>query len=155
MKILSNSFNSLVAIRDHRRAMVKDELSVGDIYNDGEYSGRVTSISGDEITLESQSEDGDVVEVTFTKDDVNDSKQPSKVQISRIRDNASRFITKKNENDLFDYGETTIKHPNSYTWQDIQTAVEEFLESLATPGEVVPEVEAQVLSPIETFITLK
>lgn len=49
---------------------VKDsELSVGDIYNDGTYEGKVVDITSDHITLESQNEDGDVVNIEIPIED--------------------------------------------------------------------------------------
>lgn len=49
---------------------IKDsDLSVGDIYNDGTYSGKVTDIASDHIVIESQNEDGDVVNIEVPIED--------------------------------------------------------------------------------------
>lgn len=42
---------------------VKDEFNEGDVYNDGTYQGVIKSVNSDSITVESQNEDGDVVDI--------------------------------------------------------------------------------------------
>jgi len=49
-----------------RTCKIQDsDLKTGDLYNDGTYSGKVKSVSSDEIVIESQNEDGDVVDITI------------------------------------------------------------------------------------------
>lgn len=45
------------------------KLNTGDIYNDGNYSGKVKEINGDSIIIESQDEEGNVVDITIPKVD--------------------------------------------------------------------------------------
>lgn len=54
---------------------ITDDLHEGDTYNDGEYSGVVKSIGSDTITIESQNEDGDVVDIEIPINDSADMDQ--------------------------------------------------------------------------------
>lgn len=44
-----------------------NDLHEGDTYNDGTYSGKVKSVNSDDIVVETQNEEGDVVDVTIPK----------------------------------------------------------------------------------------
>lgn len=54
---------------------ITDDLHEGDVYNDGEYSGVVKSVGSDTITIESQNEDGDVVDIEIPINDSADMDQ--------------------------------------------------------------------------------
>lgn len=54
---------------------ITDDLHEGDIYNDGEYSGIVKSVGSDSITIESQNEDGDIVDIEIPINDSSDMDQ--------------------------------------------------------------------------------
>lgn len=55
------------------------KLNTGDTYNDGNYTGKVKEINGDNIVIESQDEDGNVVDITIPKvdDSLADLDEPS------------------------------------------------------------------------------
>lgn len=56
-----------------------NDLHEGDIYNDGTYSGKVKLVNSDAIVVETQNEEGDVVDVTIPKvsDGVADLQDPT------------------------------------------------------------------------------
>lgn len=65
---------NLKAIRDSVKShkvsrKVVDALQEGDIYNDGKYEGKVVEIDSDSILIESQDENGDIVNVQIPIED--------------------------------------------------------------------------------------
>jgi hypothetical protein len=51
------------------------ELKSGDIYNDGTYSGKVKEVRSDKVTIESQDDNGDVVDITIPISDADSVEQ--------------------------------------------------------------------------------
>lgn len=115
--------------------IVDSELKPGDLYNDGEYSGKVLQVDNDSVTIESTDDNGDVVNITIEKDKVGDSTS-----------SAQRLITEANINDLFDYGYTEVLIPrgSEVSAADIEDALDtEFAIRLAE-DETIPEFEVEL-----------
>lgn len=95
------------------RRIIKDNLEVGDLYNDGTYSGRVTEISNDQVVVETQNENGDIVNVQIPIEDflrpVNDSEDEFDEDLAQAaRDN----VHEENIYEIDENGFTLIDCPS-------------------------------------------
>lgn len=96
---------------------VADEFKEGDVYNDGEYQGVIKAVNADSITIESQNEDGDVVDINLPINDSSDLEQF--VMNLIVRKKANCPVTKNKyeikSNTLFVNGEKKEKLPADIT----------------------------------------
>lgn len=108
-------------------SFITDDLEVGEDYNDGEHSGKVVSIDSDELVIESEDEDGNVIQ---TKLPVKDS----------------FMFDYYSDEDLYNiqrYGETFIEIEPGVNPNDVLDSMQIELEEMAAPKEFVPDLDVQ------------
>lgn len=139
-----------------RRAVIKDSLSTGDVYNDGKYSGRVKEIGADSITIESEDEEGDVVDITIPIDDgVDGVKDPSTEDVvGEFVDNADYFkdvIESASEGNKVSYLE--VQDDGTTVKAIISRPITQEEAQVIQAGGLFPEVDALNKAGLVTFHT--
>lgn len=123
------------------------KFEVGEVYNDGEFSGKITEVSSDKIVLESQNEDGDIVNIEVPIDDsLNDEVDSYRAAIDAVPDDIAPI--------LFYDGIYNIPIPKDVNVDEFKSTVESLIDQ-ALEGEeveVVCDIEGNdlVITTIET-----
>jgi hypothetical protein len=114
-------------LKNHKKVTDAElNISVGDPYNDGTYSGKVKEIQSDKIIVETTNENGDVADVEIPIGDA-----------CHVHDGVFNAFTANNVDQLWTDGETIVTADGADP-EDILSYMEIELENYLAPGEQLP-----------------
>lgn len=105
---------------------VKDSVSVGDPYDNGSVTGKVKEIYPDHLVIESQNEDGDVVDVQVAIEDSSDHNEEPDYATIAVTEVRPRNIEELSE----DGGCTVIDVPEEVDESKFATEIHKYLSGL-------------------------